>query len=120
MIDNYPNNRNDYDAGFAAADSELRNIREQQENFYYRDEALKSEEIIKKAPKVESGSISHNRDIDFLGAQQLNILAINSYKTDNQTEYKPVDTQGCFGMIFAMTILAFFAYMGILILKSIA
>lgn len=96
MIDNYPQDR-DYNALCA----ELREMREQKERLYFRDEALnRPDEIIKKQPKQSNCPSMPSIDIDAVSIQDMNQFAVNSLKSKPQpTSSSSDDGWGCISFI---------------------
>lgn len=92
MIDNYPQDR-DYNALCA----ELREMREQKERLYYRDEALnRPDEIIKAPPKRGSCPPISTIDPDAISINDLNRYAVNSYEGKPNTTS---DSSGCISVL---------------------
>jgi hypothetical protein len=79
--------------------AELRELREQKERLYFRDEALnRPDEIIKVSPKRGTSPVIQTIDIDSVSIQDMNQFAVNSLKNKPQPTSSSSES-GCISFI---------------------
>ena len=118
-IDHYPHHDDESnDAMLGRVAGEVAALRDQQETFYYRNDAVnRTQEIITKSPSLP---VVHNEiDTDSLGIRQINQLAVNHYKLKNTNQSTHNSDVGCAGMIAFLFISIFVAYLVISLVQAI-
>lgn len=114
-IDHYPHPEDSNDAMLGRVAGEVAALRDQQETFYYRNDAVNRTQEIVSEKSISLPAVVHQEiDTGFIGTRNLNQIAINHYK--QSTHESDV---GCAGMIAFLFISIFVAYLAISLIQAL-
>ena len=117
-IDHYPHPEDSNDAMLGRVAGEVAALRDQQETFYYRNDAVnRTQEIVVKPPSLPV--VNSQVDTECIGIRQLNQIAINHYKLKDNKQSTHESDVGCVGMIAFLFISIFVAHLAISLIQAI-
>lgn len=118
-IDHYPYPNDDSnEANLGRVAGEVAALRDQQETFYYRNDAVnRTQEIINKPPSLPA--VRNEINTDCIGIRQINQLAVNHYKLKDANQSTHNSDVGCAGMIAFLFISIFVAYLVISLIQAL-
>ena len=125
-IDHYPQFQNQDDLHAGRITGEIKALREQQENFYFRDQTLNTEPLsdkqIRKAKRKESNNSMN--DTPLIRSYELTKMCVEDHHRTNginssTSESNTTQTNDALAVIFVIVVVTSFVFAIVKILESI-